>query len=323
MLAFAGALIASDEEKKRESMNRSRSEPYLHNSRRHVLRDQISVAIPNYVGHIPGARTEEDVSFGTFSRNLDACRQKRSRATFDPQDARIKKEDGDRLARSLPATVQAPVYDKRGTSHPVAGDTAHSRVPESHEERVHFQSDLGLTSLAHENRGGFGRHRGYQSATKGIPGFTGHIPGKNAENIFADGWSKTTERSVANHLTAVRSSAKEATVLTAGGTVVAPHPSDMLGEVPIFNPSYQDRTRGWSNCEFTGKNVEAAGRLAPKNRQEGFNGLAPPASRNQIHGYAGWVPGRVGESVVGERQCKTNDISDHLFRKNRMRITQR
>lgn len=288
-----------------------------------MFKDHISVAIPNYAGHVPGSRTEEDISFGCSARNIAACQERRSRATFHPQDARIKREDAHRLARSMPAPVQAPMYDKRGVAHPVAGDTFHSRVPESHEERFHFQSSLGLTSLAHENRGGFGRHRGYESATKAISGFTGHIPGKNSENIFADGWSKTTERSVANHLSAVRASAKEACVMTHGGTVVAPHRADTLGEIPLFNPSYQDRTRGWSNCEFTGTHVEAAGRLAPKNRQEGFKGVAPPASKNQIHGYAGWVPGRVGESVVGERQCKTNDISEHLFKKTRMRITQR
>ncbi|CAK0909061.1 unnamed protein product [Prorocentrum cordatum] len=29
-----------------------------------------------------------------------------------------------------------------------------------------------------------------------------------------------------------------------------------------------------------------------------------------IHGYAGWVPGRVGESVCGERQCQTNHVAE-------------
>lgn len=304
-------------------MNRSRSDPYIHGARRHIFRQEIANAIPNYAGHVPGVRTEEDVSFGYFGKNVDACRHRRSRATFDHQDARIKQEDQERFTRSLPTRIEAPEYDKRGVSHPVAGDTLHSRVPASNEDRVHYQSSLGLTSLTHEDRGGIGRHRGYQSASRAIAGFTGHIPGKIAENIFSDGWSKTTERSVANHLAAVRNNPKEHCVMTQGATVVAPHPADTLGEKPIFNPSYQDRIRGWSNCEFTGKHVEAAGRLAPKDRQEGFQGVSPPPSKGRIHGYAGWVPGRVGENVVGERQCKTNDIANHLFKKQRMRVTQR
>merc|ERR1711972_729525 len=112
-------------------------------------------------------------------------------------------------------------------------------------------------------------------------------------------------------------------MLAENGTIVAPGRSASLAEVPIFNPSYQCQHRGWSSCEFTGTHIDPAGRLAPKDRQEGFGGKAPPSPRNQIHGYAGYVPGRFSESVVGERQCKTNDISDHLTRKNKMRITQR
>jgi hypothetical protein len=128
---------------------------------------------------------------------------------------------------------------------------------------------------------------------------------------------------VASHLRAVRKGPKEMTILAQGGTMVAPIAADNLAEIPLRNPSYQCRTRGWSDCEFSGIHVDAAGRTAPKNRQEGFGGVPPPPSRTQIHGYTGWVPGRVGESVIGERQCKTNDISAHLFKKNRMRTTQR
>jgi len=112
-------------------------------------------------------------------------------------------------------------------------------------------------------------------------------------------------------------------LITEGGTLVAPTSADNLREKPLRNPSYQCRTRGWSGCEFSGINIDSAGRLPPKNRQEAYNGVGPPPSKGNIHGYQGWVPGRVGESVVGERQCKTNDISGHLFKKNSMRITQR
>jgi len=226
------------------------------------------------------------------------------------------------LARSVPKGF-APSHDARGIAHPFAGDVQHSRAPIEGEERVHFHSDLGLTSKAHEKRGGFGNLRGYGSAARAIPGFTGHIPGKFAENVYADGWSKMTEKSVGSHIRAVRRGPKEMTMISEGGTIVAPTSSDMLSEIPLHNSSYQCRHRGWSDCKFTGVDVDPAGRAAPKDRQEAYGAVAAPPSNKWIHGYTGWVPGRVGESVVGERQCKTNDISDHLFRKNRMRITQR
>lgn len=305
-------------------MRRStRSEPELISTRRHVIRDHMAGAIPGYMGHVPGSRTEADISFGGPTVNIDRCRHARSRPTYDKQGHEASRaEHADRLSRSVPPP-QAPMHDNRGQGHPCAGDTQHSRIPVSGEERFHMQSNLGLTSYTHEDRGGFGKLRGYGSASRAISGFTGHIPGKNSENVFADGWSKMTERSVGSHLRAVRKGPKEMSLLCEGGTLVTPISADMLAEKPLRNPSYQCRMRGWSGCEFSGIYVDAAGRVAPKNRQEGYSGVPPPPSKNQIHGYAGWVPGRVGESVVGERQCKTNDISDHLFKKNRMRFTQR
>jgi len=301
----------------------SRSEPALIATRRHVIGEHIAGGIPGYMGFVPGARTEAAISFGTHTQNIHACRHERSRSTYDPQaHAKSRRDEADRLSRSMPAP-RAPMHDNRGIAHPFAGDTQHSRIPVQGEERSHLHSNLGLTSHAHEDLGGFGKLRGYGSASRGIAGFTGHIPGKLSENVFADGWSKMTERSVASHLRAVRKGPKEFSLLSEGGTIVGTMPSDMLAEVPLRNPSYQSRTRGWSTCEFSGIHVDAAGRPPPHNRTEGYGGVAPPPSKNQIHGYAGWVPGRVGESVVGERQCKTNDISDHLFKKNRMRITQR
>lgn len=302
----------------------SRSEPSLVDTRRHVIGEHIGGAIPGYLGHVPGSRTENDIHPTITSQNIDFCRHSRTRANYDHQaHTKKRKDETERLSRTVPPP-KAPMHDSRGIAHPFAGDTQHSRIPVEGEERFHMHSDLGLTSHAHENRGDFGNLRGYGSASRAISGFTGHIPGKHAENCFADGWSKMTERSVASHLRAVRKGPKEMSLLTQGGTVVAPHAADMLEEVPLRNPSYQCRTRGWSGCEFSGIYVDAAGRTAPKNRQEAYGGVGPPpAKKDVIHGYQGWVPGRVGESVVGERQCKTNDISDHLFKKNRMRITQR
>lgn len=176
--------------------------------------------------------------------------------------------------------------------------------------------------------------KGYGSAARGVPGYTGYIPGKHAENVVAEGWSKAHSRSLSSHFAARAEAPKKWSLMTEGRTLVAPVSSDTLAEVPIKNPSYHDIARGWSTCDFTGAHIDPAGRMAPKDRQEGFGAIQPAAPRfsvgNQaatkvvpIHGYAGWVPGRVGESVVGERQCKTNAISDHLFQKNRMRTTQR
>lgn len=301
----------------------SRSEPNLIATRKHTTGEHIGGAIPGYLGFVPGSRTEADISFGIVTKNIEACRNARTRATFDPQQhAKSKRDEMDRLARSVPPP-RAPSHDNRGIEHPFAGDTQHSRIPVDGEQRSHLQSNLGLTSHAHEGRGGFGDLRGYGSASKAISGFTGHIPGKFSENVFADGWSKMTERSVASHLRSVRKGPKEMSLLTGNGTVVAPSSGDMLAEQPIRNPSYQCRTRGWSGCEYSGIYIDAAGRNGPKHRQEGYKGVPPPPSKNQIHGYAGWVPGRVGESVVGERQCKTNEISELLFKKNIMRNTQR
>lgn len=301
----------------------SRSEPNLLNTRKHIMGDHFANSIPLYMGHIPGSRTEAAVSFGIHTKNIEACRHERSRPTYQPQDhEKERKSAADRIAKSVPPP-KAPLHDNRGFFHPAAGDTQHSRIPIDGEEKYHLQSNLGLTSYAHEDRGGFGKLRGYGSATRNIPGFTGFTPGKIAENVFADGHSKQAERSVASHLRAIRKGPKEMSLLSENGTLVAPQSGDNLAEVPLRNPSYQCRTRGWSGCEFSGIYVDAAGRMAPKDRQEGYGGVGPPASKNQIHGYAGWVPGRVGESVVGERQCKTNDVSNHLWKKNRMRFTQR
>lgn len=300
-----------------------RSEPVIIDTRRHTIGDHTANAIPGYTGYVPGWRSEADLHGKGPSQTTDDVRHARSRATFDAQAHRKQRRaDTDRLSKTVPAP-RAPKHDNRGNFHPAAGDTQHSRIPVEGEEPYHRQSDLGLTSQAHENQGGFGNLRGYGSASRAIVGFTGHIPGKQAENVHANGWSKMTERSVASHLRAVRKGPKEVSLLTQGGTLVATNAADNLAEIPIRNPSYQVRQRGWSGCEWTGMHTDLAGRLPPKNMQEGFGAVPPPPSKGKIHGYTGWVPGRVGESVVGERQCKTNEVSAHLFKKNRMRITQR
>lgn len=259
----------------------------------------------------------------TFGRSLDLSRELRSHKTFDAQAMRQTREDAHRRTRNE-TVPRAPEYDNRGHGYPAAGDTQHSRIPVSGEEKAHYHSEYGLTSLAHDNLGGAGRMKGYGSVVRGIPGFRGFVPGKAAENVFAEGWSKSHERALGMHFHARATAPKKWSLLTEGGTMVGPVAADTLAEIRIFNPSYHD-DRGWSNCDFAGKHVDPAGRLAPKDRQEGFGhrSAAINLMGAPIHGYTGWVPGKVGESVVGERICKTNAISAHLFKKNQIRITQR
>lgn len=312
-------------------MKKTRSDPTLLRTKRHVVRDHISGAIPNYAGHVPGARLEDTTFAATFAKSVEASRAARQRASCDAQVMKRTMERGDdamstrsRSSRAS-STIRAPAIDNRGISYPAAGDTHHSRIPVAGEERAHYHSGMGLTSLAHEKLGHMHSMRGYASAAKGIPGYTGYCPGKVAENVVAEGWSKGGEKGLTAHFQAKAHAPKQWSLMTEGGTMVAAHPNDGLKEVPIWNPSYQDHNQGWSKCEFTGSHIDPAGRLAPRDRQEMFATSQPPVNRMTaaIHGYAGWVPGRVGENVIGERQCKTNAISDQLFKKQCMRITQR
>jgi len=304
------------------AMQRSASDAQLLQTRRHVIGECIGGAIPGYAGHVPGQRIEAAHVAGTFARSVEVGRSLRSRPTFDAQALRLAREDEDRRARSAAPAARAPLHGDHSWGYSAAGDVR-SRVPASGEEKAVAHSSMGLTSAAYENLGG-ARQRGFGSVARGIPGFAGHVPGKAGENVFAETWSKCNERSLARHLAARGEAPRSWSLSTEGRTLVAPGPAEMLAEVPIKNPSYQDTASGWSTCDFTGAHVEAAGRMAPRDRQEAFGGRPPKLSTSgPIHGYAGWVPGRMGENVIGERQSKTNAVSGHLFRKNCMRNTQR
>lgn len=97
--------------------------------------------------------------------------------------------------------------------------------------------------------------------------------------------------------------------------------SDFYKEIPVHNRSYIDHRYGWSDCQYTGLQVDPAGRLPPAGHQETFGRSRPPEA-TIVHGYAGYVPGRVSENVHGERQCKINEISTLLSYKNKVRINQ-
>jgi len=307
-------------------MRSSRSDPTLLRSRRHVVGDHIAGAIPNYAGHVPGARHDDATFAQSFARAKEAGRNARTRETCDAQVMRRALERGDAAASSGSSTlVRQPYRDSRGIAYPSAGDTQHSRIPVSGEEKVHLHSGMGLTSAAHDGAGRMASLRGFGAASLGVPGYAGCVPGKAAENIFAEPWSRGGERALAAHFEANAKAPKQWSLMTEGGTMVAAQPTDGLREVPLHNPSYQHHQKGWSKCEFTGARVDPAGRLGPRDRQEAFGNGSPEMIKTKavIHGYSGCVPGRVGESVVGERQCKTNQISDILFKKVTMRITQR
>jgi len=314
-------------------MRRTQSDPTLvFDTKRSIIGEHIGNAVPGYTGHVPAMRMEAPCYFERFSSSVQLARAERSNKTFNQQVHRLTCDDRDRKTRTMVPPTRLPTYDNRGISHPAAGDVVHSRVPASNEEKAHYQSSMGLTSLAHENLGGAGQLKGYGAASRGIPGYKGFIPGKNAENCFAETWSKNHERSLNSHFNARGRAPKSWTLLTEGHTTTMPVDSDTLAEIPIRNPSYQDHARGWSDCTFSGHHIDPAGRLAPMGRQESYSLAMPPVNKQlglgfhgsvPIHGYAGCVPGRVGENVVGERQCKTNAISDHLFKKSRMRNTQR
>lgn len=304
-------------------MRRVQSDPSLITTRKSPFRDHIGNAIPGYLGHVPGSRNgPAHIQSASFANTVRGCREARSHQAWHTQGHRMNQDAEEQRARSVVPPSMAPMYDKRGISHPLAGDTLHSRIAPTNEERVHFQSSMGLTSFAHEDRGGLGTMKGYGSASRGIPGFMGHIPGKNAENVFAEGWSKCHERSVRSHFNARRDVPKKWNVMSEGCTLVAPTASDTLTEKPLFNPAYNDCQNGWSTCEFSGTKVGPAGRLAPHGRQEGFGGASVPLM-GQMSGYAGWAPGRIGENVIGERTAKTDFLAHHLHKKTRMRNTQR
>merc|ERR1712118_370864 len=101
-------------------------------------------------------------------------------------------------------------------------------------------------------------------------------PGKHAENVHAEGWSKSCERSLGAHLTAKLAAPRKFSMLADGRTYVEPVPSDQMQERPLKNPSYQDAARGWSKCSFSGAHVDPAGRLAPNGRQDSYGNIGPP-----------------------------------------------
>jgi len=293
------------------------------------------------MGYVPGRR--ENIDFGTWHRETEACHEHRSLPTFDAQMLRRSCES------EPPFIIRCPKRDNRGLGFPAAGDTDTAAMT-SNERRSHVapgnvsmtwdatvnQAPLGYKGSAHDIKG-------YGNVTRNIPGFTGHIPGKIAENLFGDGFSKTCENAIASHFqarrdprphsapTGSRSSSRPRTsqrpisapVFTKDHTAVPWVESDFFPEIPLHNKSYQDMIRGWSRCPYNGCQVEPAGAVAPVGRQERFDRARPPVVDGIPPGYTGYVPGKRSENVFAERKHTVRAISQLLTHKNKLRSKQR
>lgn len=289
-----------------------------------MVGDLLCGAVPGYKGYIPGSLPEGVYTGAKFTRAVERGREAHSVRTFNGQALREAREDQDLLARTAVPPPQQPYFDNRGIIYPAAGDTRHSRIPLSGEERLPFHSTLNLTSKTYDNVGDAGRARGCGSALRSIAGFTGYIPGKDAEGIYGATWSKTTEKSLDAHFMARLRAPKKFSLLNTEGVIMAPVSSDATKEAPIVNRSFQDHARGWSDCAYTGKQVDPAGRQPPFGRQEGFGLTQAPifAATKHIPRYQGFVPGKT-EGVVGMRQTAADQHAVHLFKRATMRNTQR
>jgi len=294
------------------------------------------------MGYVPG-RTEH-ADFSTWRKETQACRNERSLPTYDAQFLRRERES----QKDPPFIIRCPKYDNRGIGFPAAGDTdsvamvsnerrsqiASGNVSETWDQTVNH-APLGRNCSAHDIKG-------YGNVTRNIPGFTGYIPGKVAENLFGDGFSKTCENSLASHFLARRGPRPHsaptgsrgsrpttsqrpisAPVMTKDHTLVPAVDTDFMQEMPLISRSYQDMIRGWSHCPYNGCSVEAAGAVAPVGRQERYHRSKPPVGDGIPPGYTGYVPGKISENVFAERKHTTRQISQLLTHKNKVRSKQR
>lgn len=267
------------------------------------------------MGYVPGRR--DNCDFGTWARMTQACHEQRKLPTFDAQ--MLAAENAHKARNAIVDQIRAPRPMSAG-SVDAAGDQ-YMKVGRDHSTK---------------------EVPGFASVTRNIPGFTGYIPGKVAENLFGDGFSKTCESSLSSHFLARRarphsaptgphSSSRPRTsqrpvsapILTKDHTAVTTMESDFFQEIPLHNRNYQDVLRGWSRCEYTGCQIEPAGAVAPVGRQERFGRAKPPEVDGIPPGYTGYVPGKISENIFAERKLKERQISKLLTHKNKVRSKQR
>jgi len=277
--------------------------------------DKPQISIPGYTGYIPGKRSECIVG-GTFQRINSESRLIRAVDRYDHQDllkTRMHPE-------APPKRPRSPIpRDARGLRSPAAGDQRESVIMRS-------------SDLPH----GPGGPEPHSIPKCAIPKYAGYIPGKSSENVYGDTWTKVNNRSVAAHHMAEhgqltrplprplwdgRQNEAFKRRLTYERTVVPRVESDANKEMPLIDPSVLDLVRGTSSDPFVGKHVDAAGREAPRGRTESWGRTQPPAPW-RTHGYQGYQVGKVAENVTGVRQAMTEQVGLHLYRKNRLRITQ-
>lgn len=285
-------------------MRASCSEPVFR-PRRHASQDHIGGAIPGYLGRVPGGGRGD---LGGAVHAVPAAHAV-SRVPEASQPQR-RSSAASCCGSSASSRSVSSVYI---SDYPAAGDRSWSRGPLSHGDKAKFNTALGLTSLAREGLGGASVHQGFGSAAKGIPGYQGYVPGKHAENVCSETWSRGNEKSVHAHLAACSGAPKSKPVFVQGNTLVHGTRQQHLREIPVKNPGYQDRFGGWSACELTGSQVDPAGRMAPHNRQEGYDARPPrPATITvaaPIPGFGGHFVGR-GRDNFSERQQRT---ASHLY----------
>jgi len=269
-------------------------------------------AIPRYGGYIPGKYCET-VYNGIPYRMNRKCQKER---TLNISTEKLR---GTKVA--TPPKRYRP-WERRGYLSPSAGDFKESLIATPRRKEA--------TTMKKS------------FSTGNIPGYGGHIPGLHAENVYGETWQRGLEGSNIAHEKTYRGDNRYTrddcfplrsrkvprgvwdssqnknvrTLLTEKSTVIPRVDRDHYHEVPVFNPSYNDRCRGYSACAYTGKCIDPAGRLAPVTRQEGYQLAAAPVGREQL-GYKGFIPGKLAENVIGERERTVHDISRIVRSKTR------
>lgn len=254
-----------------------------------VVGDLLNGAIPGYQGHVPGKRIEVSTCGHRFSQGVQAGRASRSVATLDAQATRQDMAAATKTIRLPP-------------------DAGGAEVP--------YQARIGLMSRIYDQPDcpeARRLPRGSATAAGSLPGCTVHVPGKKAQNVFGEGWSKANVRSLGEHVRA-RKASRHVQRYDMGPSL------EGVQEPSLFDSSYQGSTRGWSTCAYTGVQIGAAG--APAGRVQA-TGLSPPAMAKSIPGYSGWVPCRYGDNVFGVRQRECAEIAGTLKNNSRMTTVQR
>jgi len=270
-------------------------------------------AIPRYGGYKP-THYSEHVYGGMLHRHAALKPSERPHALTTHEVINLKRN------ASVPSQSTKP-WDRRNIQIPPAGDYKESTIASPRRKE-------GTTDAKNFAKGN-------------IPGYTGYVPGKVAENMYGETWTRSLyaadkgyrkthvgsnrlerddvmpdkSRLIPRGMWDMAQNKNKRHLLTHDGTVIAKMDCDQMKERPIFNPSYQDLVNGWSSCPYTGKHIDPAGRAEPTRKQEGFEQVRPLASDPKRG-----VFGR--KEIFGERKIKANEICHLQQQKNRVNILQ-